>query len=503
MDSHFNKSRDPATFLYYENGAWFDFESDVAESLRTGFMEQNVVAETVIDGATWLTDFSRMVQTKLDCGDQRSVAWIDADGKCFFPYKSINGKGSFNGAGEKSDRALNPKLEIELNSSVNNRKNVVNNEKIDGDGSHKIEIKLNLNENNRNYEITNWKLKGGDEKMEGTKGLEVGIMLNSNNNNGKYDATKGNLNKVENEPHLNSAKSGKRKREGPLEGSDSNHEVVSPRWPRTRVWGETERAYLTVKDMFLSTIRIVDPGASVTGIHQVMRSQPLERGRLEVFKKQMELTMAARGGANMACGWYGAREEQVEVILKYGFCEPSQVPRSESYGVGAYLSPMRSAHSSALLAKVDSYGEKHVILCRVIRGRCEKIEVGSQQMYPSSVDFDTGVDDLENPKWVVVWGANMNTHLLPECVVSYRPTTLSQGLLRGTPAMKTPENSREFFANLFAKLGSTLPSQTVDEFRAWLSAYKEGRMPKGCFVKLVRSAIGDETLKSAIQEVLG
>ena len=71
-------------------------------------------------------------------------------------------------------------------------------------------------------------------------------------------------------------------------------------------------------------------------------------------------------------------------------------------------------------SEVDDEGEKHVILCRVILGKCEKIEAGSKQSYPSAVDFDTGVDDLNNPKWYVVWMANMNSHILPECVVSYK-----------------------------------------------------------------------------------
>lgn len=65
-------------------------------------------------------------------------------------------------------------------------------------------------------------------------------------------------------------------------------------------------------------------------------------------------------------------------------------------------------------------GENHVILCRLILGKCEKVQAGSQQLYPSSPEFDTGVDDVSNPKWYIVWGANMNTHILPECIVSYK-----------------------------------------------------------------------------------
>lgn len=75
---------------------------------------------------------------------------------------------------------------------------------------------------------------------------------------------------------------------------------------------------------------------------------------------------------------------------------------------------------SALLSEVDDYGEKHVVLCRVVLGRREEIGAGSQQLYPSHRYFDTGVDDLWNPKRYIVWSAGMNTRILPECVVSFK-----------------------------------------------------------------------------------
>lgn len=73
-----------------------------------------------------------------------------------------------------------------------------------------------------------------------------------------------------------------------------------------------------------------------------------------------------------------------------------------------------------MLSDVDGHGEKHVLLCRVILGNCEIIEPGSQQQYPSSNIFDSGVDDIKYSKCYVVWSDHMNTHIIPECVVSYK-----------------------------------------------------------------------------------
>lgn len=76
---------------------------------------------------------------------------------------------------------------------------------------------------------------------------------------------------------------------------------------------------------------------------------------------------------------------------------------------------------------MDGNGEKHLILCRVILGNVEKVEVGSQQYYPSKLEFDTGADDLNNPKWYIVWSSNMNRHIIPEFVVSYKSSRQVQG----------------------------------------------------------------------------
>jgi hypothetical protein len=83
---------------------------------------------------------------------------------------------------------------------------------------------------------------------------------------------------------------------------------------------------------------------------------------------------------------------------------------------------------SALQSEADENGQKHVILCRVILGNVEKVQAGSQQCHPSSEDFDTGADDPKNPKRYVVWFADMNRNILPECVVSYKSSDNLTGI---------------------------------------------------------------------------
>lgn len=60
------------------------------------------------------------------------------------------------------------------------------------------------------------------------------------------------------------------------------------------------------------------------------------------------------------------------------------------------------------------------MLCRVILGTVELVHPGSRQSCPSSSNFDSGVDDLQNPQYYIVWNMNMNTHIFPEFVISFK-----------------------------------------------------------------------------------
>lgn len=80
---------------------------------------------------------------------------------------------------------------------------------------------------------------------------------------------------------------------------------------------------------------------------------------------------------------------------------------------------------SANYCDVDENGVQHIVLCRVIMGNMEVIHLGSEQCYPSSEDFDSGVDDLHNPRHYIIWNMNMNTHIYPEFVVSFKVSSSS------------------------------------------------------------------------------
>ncbi|KAL0313212.1 UNVERIFIED_CONTAM: Inactive poly [ADP-ribose] polymerase RCD1 [Sesamum radiatum] len=191
--------------------------------------------------------------------------------------------------------------------------------------------------------------------------------------------------------------------------------------------------------------------------------------RLELFEKQVEITKKYRGDANVQYAWLPCVGGAVQTILKYGvgYYEPLKIERM--HGIGMHLipangTPIRFSFSTSLRNKigfnfvyalllsnddcikcanglillffinyfdVDENDTRHLVLCRVIMGNMELVPLGSSQFHPSSEDFDSGVDNLQNPKRYVVWNMNMNSHIYPECVVSFKMTSDVEGTVSG------------------------------------------------------------------------
>ncbi|KAI4337542.1 hypothetical protein L6164_015945 [Bauhinia variegata] len=208
---------------------------------------------------------------------------------------------------------------------------------------------------------------------------------------------------------------GKHKKHKDEEASSKRRSLTN-----AKLLGKEDRPYILVSNLFLSEMRKVDVGVTITAIHQWECKGPIEKARHEDFQRQIEITKAARGASNTVFAWYAAPANRVSDILTYGFGFPSNTLGSPAYGVGIYLSPVSLPHLSVAQLEEDKNGEKHIILCQVILGKVEKVEKGSRQRGPSGADFDTGADDPKNPKWYVVWSTNMNTRIIPESVVSFK-----------------------------------------------------------------------------------
>ncbi|GBG73640.1 hypothetical protein CBR_g16983 [Chara braunii] len=145
--------------------------------------------------------------------------------------------------------------------------------------------------------------------------------------------------------------------------------------------------------------------AVVTAVHRVH----LPEARQNAFEMYRADRAKARGGnANVRWGWHGAPLESLLNIILNGFSLRAKERNGKLYGHGIYLAPENHAFSSAEFAEPDEAGEKHLLFAKVIIGSMEVIPFESAQFQPSLPDFDTGVDNKQDPtRYIVTLSATL------------------------------------------------------------------------------------------------
>uniref|UniRef100_A0A453IK25 Uncharacterized protein n=1 Tax=Aegilops tauschii subsp. strangulata TaxID=200361 RepID=A0A453IK25_AEGTS len=298
------------------------------------------------------------------------------------------------------------------------------------------------------------------------------------------------------------------------EGSDESSDTVESgrvskaargAWGRAVRLEETDKFYQVVKKLFLSGIAPrVGGGVAITAVHKVAQGP-----RCRAFQQQGQLLAAARGadGGNAKFAWYGAPSADVAAAVEHGFGRTnSRVLGHRAHGDGVHLSPPQSPYASAMLANADENGEAHIVLCRVLMGRPEAIPAGSSQLHPSSDDYDSAVDNMQNPQWYVVWSKDMNTRILPEYVVSFKCPSLHQmqGSSGATSALKKPSPvARDMFPTLLAEIQRFVPSSKLETLQGTYNRFKKGQMKKDQFIRFLRAFIGDRVLTAVAKKLRG
>ncbi|XP_010498867.1 PREDICTED: probable inactive poly [ADP-ribose] polymerase SRO2 isoform X2 [Camelina sativa] len=196
-----------------------------------------------------------------------------------------------------------------------------------------------------------------------------------------------------------------------------------------------------IKACLLSGMGFVSSDTTIVTIRKNTSDGITNRARFLSFRIFTDAVARKRGGdANVKYGWCaGSSKEEIESIVSYGFSN-RDVGKFEddpcSHGVGIHFVPSKCSLLAASAAEPDEEGLRHLLLCRLILGKPELTTSGSKQLYPSSPEFDSGVDDLRNPRNYVVWSCNMNSHILPSYIVSFRSPrlTVSRGGFAARPS---------------------------------------------------------------------
>lgn len=394
---NFMRSGAPQRLMYHENGDWTDFPKDLLEMVRKDVVAKKATTEIELNGRQYVLDFLHMFKVDLRSGVQQPIAWIDEAGRCFFPetfYNDVDDEDDENDAGEDDDddadseSYFNCSYEPALAESCGSR-----------DFKLQVEIEINgvgdtmFNECCGESNVLVKKIHVDHEPASNAFIVEAEDSCNS-------------------EPNLK------------VEHDDMEAKSVSVE--------ESVNKKIdcgTVRKMFFA-------GMGGLGSVDIIDIQPclgsLMQSRRELFEKQAEITRKCRGNANIQSAWLPSSKEAISALTEYGLGYYGQASVKSRYGIGVHMTAASFPSMSASYCDVDEKSVQHIVLCRVIMGNVEVIHPGSKQCYPSSNAYDSGVDDLQNPRQYIIWNMNMNTHIHPEFVVSFKVSSHTEGYIVGT-----------------------------------------------------------------------
>ncbi|KAF8082796.1 hypothetical protein N665_0807s0005 [Sinapis alba] len=219
------------------------------------------------------------------------------------------------------------------------------------------------------------------------------------------------------------------------------------------------------------------------------------RAKYVAFRIFTEAMARKNGGdPNVKYGWYAGSREEIERIVSYGF---SSGDIDDSRGVGVHLVPSKYSLFAAAGAEPDGEGLRHLLLCRILLGKSEQIVSGSKQSYPSSSEFDSGVDDLHNPRKYVVWSSNMNSYILPSYIVSFRSPRLRVIIRGGSPAR--PSSPWVSFAALMSMLSKSMDASRMNLIMRTYNDFRKRKIQRDQLVRKMRQVAGDNLLAQIIK----
>ncbi|XP_028082313.1 inactive poly [ADP-ribose] polymerase RCD1-like isoform X1 [Camellia sinensis] len=183
----------------------------------------------------------------------------------------------------------------------------------------------------------------------------------------------------------------------------------------------------TVKSMFVVGM---NPSLNANILEINRCSGNVMQTRWEIFHKQIEITQRYRGDPNVWNAWFASTKDALLSIMTYGLPHCGLKTKA-TYGFGVHLAAVKCALTSASNCDVNENGIQHMVFCHVILGNMELVHLGSRQFHPSSENFDSGVDDLQNLSHYIVWNMNMRTHIYLEYVVSFKTSHSAEEALVG------------------------------------------------------------------------
>ncbi|KAF6148546.1 hypothetical protein GIB67_042505 [Kingdonia uniflora] len=485
--SNFVGSGLPQRMLFFQNGEWIDFPEGFTGIIRDDFKAKKAAIEVEVKaGYPSLLDFLHMTLVDLKTGTQQPIAWIDEAGRCFFPQLLTN-VDEFHGCFHHEMGKDQPVL----CSKPNGTREI----------TLQLEIEITAGDSSKFDEFS-------EESNTHVKRLKIDDISASTYYKIDQDGCSG---ETQSNIGNKAVFEGSKQLDGRLD-----HDSV-------------QNLFVTGMGSSISAKNIIE-------IHR--SSSYLAEARWELFLKQIEITKKYRGGANVRYAWLSSSKEAASRILMYGLGLDELQRKRFGYGVGVNLTPANFSNISAGHCDVDENGLQHMVLCRVIMGNMELLHSGSEQFHPSRENFDSGVDSLENPKHYIIWNMNINTHIYPEYIVSFKLLSNNEacvlsneskldvsGITNSTcqgkvlsdlslvdsandssidaTAPKVPKSPWMPFPMLFAAVSDKVPPKDMKLVYIHYDQFRKKNLSRDDLVKKLRWIIGDTLLRSTIISLQG
>ncbi|GFP92346.1 probable inactive poly [ADP-ribose] polymerase sro5 [Phtheirospermum japonicum] len=248
------------------------------------------------------------------------------------------------------------------------------------------------------------------------------------------------------------------------------------------------KKYELIRRKLDSSLSLCGLNAEINSIIRIGYVSAAGQSKLDSFNVNLEgVKIMCGGDANVKRGWYGASKGEINGTLVSGF----NYPQNHGVYLSASAHPVESLQSSPS----DEDGVRHMLICRVILGRVEVVDPFSGQNNPSSDSFHSGVDKLMHPKKYIIWAANMNTHILPEFLVSFRSYSHVTGVLN----ILEPYPISMPVAAMINSLSFSLPAQSLLSVVNYYDDYMERRLSTVEFTERLREILGDRLLNVLLQ----
>ncbi|KAK9684726.1 hypothetical protein RND81_10G228000 [Saponaria officinalis] len=202
---------------------------------------------------------------------------------------------------------------------------------------------------------------------------------------------------------------------------------------------------------------------------------------------------------NVKYAWYATSKEDVTRIMSRGFGAKDLPSYNGLLRDSIDLRPINFLNQSVNSCVIDEDGLMHIMLCRVLIERDDIVTDSNSSEFPSNFDdFNSEVEDNENHSTIpstkyVIGSTKMNTHILPEYVISFK-TRFATNYIAKRVLLKKPNSPWMPFSTLIRALTKLIPSKELNLVNKQLRDFTERKISRVEFIQQLKGLVGVDLL---------